>query len=732
MFCTVISADQENDTDILCLLGASAALAVSDIPFPTVLSGVRVGKKDGQFIVNPTYADRDYSTMDLIVAGTDDSIVMVEAGAEQVPESDIIDAFDFAASQIKKLNDLQRELQDAAAKEPFEWTPKLNDEELAAAVREAVGDRMRDANLVSGKEERQAALDAVKADTLEAMEARFPERADEVKSILGDIEKELVRSLVLDQKRRVDGRGYADIRDIWIDTSVLPRTHGSAVFQRGQTQALVVTTLGTSVDEQKIDALEGQTWKSYMLHYNFPPFSVGETRPMRGPGRREIGHGALAERAVAPVLPQDDEFPYTIRLVSEILESNGSSSMASVCGASLALMDAGVPIQSPVAGIAMGLISDGERTAVLTDIQGVEDHLGDMDFKVTGTRTGITALQMDNKIGGLAREVLVQALGQARDARIHILDKMDAAIPTARPDLSPHAPRISVVKIPTEKIGELIGPGGRMIKKITEETGCQIDISDDGSVKVASRDAEASKRALDVIHAVTADPEIGRDYRGVVKRVGELRCVRGDSPRAGRARSHLRARAPAGQPGGGHPQRRRRGHREGDRHRSGGQDPPQPESGARHAGELGLPPARRAKEKGPGRHRGGPGARAPVPRFYGKFADVGPRGRNRRCPAGVMVGRATHGDRVRRDPVSAPSGICVPARGDDGGCGGLRPPSRGYGQARPRNRYLGADGARARDSRWFRGPITAAERTRPQAWDRPAEFSRYDRLRLSG
>jgi polyribonucleotide nucleotidyltransferase len=281
----------------------------------------------------------------------------------------------------------------------------------------------------------------------------------------------------------------------------------------------VVATLGTSIDEQKIDALEGQTWKSYMLHYNFPPFSVGETRPMRGPGRREIGHGALAERAVAPVLPQDEDFPYTIRLVAEILESNGSSSMASVCGASLALMDAGVPIQSPVAGIAMGLISDGERTAVLTDIQGVEDHLGDMDFKVTGTRTGITALQMDNKIGGLAREVLVQALEQARDARIHILDKMDAAIPTARPDLSPHAPRITLVKIPTEKIGELIGPGGRMIKKITEETGCQIDISDDGSVKVASRDAEASKRALAVIHAVTADPEIGRDYRGVVKRV---------------------------------------------------------------------------------------------------------------------------------------------------------------------------------------------------------------------
>jgi polyribonucleotide nucleotidyltransferase len=519
VICQVLSVDQENDPDILCLLAASAALNLSNIPFPETVSAIRVGKKNGEMVVNPTFEDLDYSTMDLVVAGTDDSIVMVEGGAEQVTEDEIVDAFDFAAAHIRTLNGLQRQIREMAGREKFEWTPKAADTEVESAVREHATEPLRRANQNPVKEDRAAAMSEAMAATREAMAERFPDRDKDVKGVLQSIEKELVRSLILDDRRRVDGRAYEEVRAIDIEVGVLPRCHGSAIFQRGQTQALVVTTLGTSSDEQRIESLEGQSWKSYMLHYNFPPFSVGETRPMRGPGRREIGHGALAERALAPIIPQDEQFPYTLRLVSEILESNGSSSMASVCGGSLALMDAGVPIGAPVAGIAMGLVSDGSRTAVLTDIQGVEDHLGDMDFKVTGTRAGITALQMDNKIGGLSREVLVQALNQARDARIHILDAMERVIDKPRADLSAYAPRIEVLRIPPEKIGEVIGPGGRMIKKITEETGCQIDINDDGLVKIASSDVAAGRRAAEIISAITADPEIGRAYKGVVKRV---------------------------------------------------------------------------------------------------------------------------------------------------------------------------------------------------------------------
>ncbi len=519
VICQVLSVDQENDPDVLCLLGASAGLAISDIPFPEFVSAVRMGKKDGAFVVNPTLPDQDYSTMDLVVAGTDDSIVMVEGGCEQVSENEIVDAFDAAAGYIRELNALQRRLAEMTAKPKHDFTPREVDSRIESAVRQFASDRLAEANRTDGKEARAAAIDAVKTATLEAVGADFEDGETDVKAVLGTLEKELVRELVLGEKKRVDGRSYEEIRPIEIEVGVLPRTHGSAVFQRGQTQALAVTTLGTASDEQRIESLEGQSWKSYMLHYNFPSFSVGEVRPNRGPGRREIGHGALAERALAPIIPQDDRFPYTIRIVSEILESNGSSSMASVCGGSLALMDAGVPIEAPVAGIAMGLVSDGTRTAVLTDIQGVEDHLGDMDFKVTGTRGGITAMQMDNKIGGLSRDVLVQALEQARTARLSILDAMEQAIAAPRADLSPFAPRIELIRISPDKIGEVIGPGGRMIKKITEETGCQIDISDDGTVKVASSDKASAERAIDVIRAITADPEIGRAYKGVVKRV---------------------------------------------------------------------------------------------------------------------------------------------------------------------------------------------------------------------
>ncbi len=519
VMCSVLSADQENDSDVLALIGASAALGISEIPFPETISCVRVGRRDGDFVANPVFSELDFSTMDFVIAGTDDSIVMVEGGANQVTENEVVDALEFAARWIRALNAIQRELRERAGKPKFEWAPTAVDPEMERAVRELAVERIKAANEVADKEGRQLALDKIAADVLGALSERFPESEPTIREILSDVEKKLLRDLVLDEKRRVDGRGYTDVREISIEVGVFPRTHGSALFTRGQTQALVVTTLGTSMDEQRVEMLEGQSWKTYMLHYNFPPFSVGEVRMIRGPGRREIGHGALAERAIAPVIPGDDVFPYTIRIVSDILESNGSSSMASVCGGSLSLMDAGVPIEAAVAGVAMGLVSDGERTAVLTDIQGVEDHLGDMDFKVAGTRQGVTAVQMDNKIGGLAKEVLIQALNQARDARLFILDRMDAALSAPRKEISKYAPRITLMQIDPDKIRDVIGPGGRMIRKITEETGAQIDIEDTGLVKIAARDSESGERAAEVIRAITAEPEIDRIYKGVVKRV---------------------------------------------------------------------------------------------------------------------------------------------------------------------------------------------------------------------
>ncbi len=516
---TVLSSDQANDSDILGITGASAALMVSDIPFPQPVSGVRVGLIDGKPVLNPTFQELEQSALDMVVAGTDSSIVMVEGGAREVPEATVVEALQFAHKHIVELNKIQHELRKRVGKPKREFVVPAKDAALEAAVDRSFGDRIRKANEIQTKEERQAELDHVKEEALAKFEESHPEMGKQISGILEHIESQDLRRRILRDKRRADGRGPDDIRDITCEVGVLPRAHGSALFTRGQTQSLVATTLGTKVDEQRVEELEGQSWKSYMLHYNFPPFSVGEVRPMRGPGRREIGHGALAERAIEPLIPTDIDFPYTIRVVSEILESNGSSSMATVCGGSLSLMDAGVPIKTHVAGIAMGLIMEGKDVAILTDILGVEDHLGDMDFKVTGTREGITAFQMDIKIEGLSMDIMSRALEKARVARMHVLQKMEAAISKPRAELSPYAPRIYIMMIDPDKIREVIGPGGKMIKKISAETGTQIDIEDTGEIRIAAFSGADGDRAREIIRGITEDPEIGRIYSGTVRRV---------------------------------------------------------------------------------------------------------------------------------------------------------------------------------------------------------------------
>jgi len=515
----VLSADQENDSDILALIASSAALQVSDIPFPGSVSAVRIGKVDGQLVINPTFAQLETSDMDIVVAGTSTDVVMVEGGCRQVAEPEVVEALQFAMESIRKINELQDELARRAAKKKRSITRRDIPAEIRGEIRNAYLQKVRDALAMTEKEQRKEALDAIKVKALEEMLPRFPEKERDIKGALSEMEREDLRRRILEEGVRADGRGCDDIRQITCEVGVLPRTHGSALFTRGQTQALVVTTLGTSMDEQRVEELEGQSWKSYMLHYNFPPFSVGEVRPIRGPGRREIGHGALAERAIDPVIPADDVFPYTIRIVSDILESNGSSSMATVCGGSLSLMDAGVPILAPVAGIAMGLVIEGPRVAVLTDILGIEDHLGDMDFKVTGTRRGVTALQMDIKVRGINFQILAEALGKAHAARQKILDIMEASLGKPRADLSKYAPRITVLTIDPDRIRDVIGPGGRMIKKIQEETSALIDIEDTGVVKIAAYDAAGGARAVEIIRNLTEDPEVGRVYTGKVKRV---------------------------------------------------------------------------------------------------------------------------------------------------------------------------------------------------------------------
>jgi polyribonucleotide nucleotidyltransferase len=516
---TVVSSDQEHDADVLALIGGSASLVLSDIPFPEPVAGMRVGRVEGKFVAMPTFAQLDESDMDIVVAGTANDIIMVEGGAREVPEADMIGALDFAMGHIRAIVAAQNELVKLAGKPKRPVIEKVDTSELESELRGAYTERLKAAIRIPGKERRQEEIDIITSEASTTYAEKYAEKASYIGKILHDVERDLLRAMILDEGVRADGRDCDTIRPISIEVGVLPRTHGSCLFTRGETQALVVTTLGTKADEQRIEELEGQSWKSYMLHYNFPPFSVGETRPIRGPGRREIGHGALAERAVEPVIPADTHFPYTIRIVSDILESNGSSSMASVCGASMALMDAGCPIKAPVAGVAMGLIKEGEKVAVLTDILGVEDHLGDMDFKVTGTREGITAFQMDTKIGGISFEIMRNALAKAHAGRMFILDKMQAVLGSPRQEMSPFAPRINIITIHPDKIREVIGPGGKVIKKITEETGCQIDIEDTGEIRIASTNAEGGRRAEELIRNITEDPEVGRVYQGKVRSV---------------------------------------------------------------------------------------------------------------------------------------------------------------------------------------------------------------------
>ncbi len=516
---SVLSTDQENDADVLGLIGASTALGLSGAPFNGPVAAVRVGKLGDEIVINPTFPQLEDSVLDLVVAGNGESIVMFEGRAKEVSEEVVMQALAAAKPVLSQIIDLQNELVSQCGKPKQHFEPVSPDQELSTAVRELAADRMMEINTTAMKEGRQQLLTELTKNTIEALSERFPEKESAIKAAIEEIEKADMRQRIIADGVRVDGRRLDEIRPINCQVSILPRTHGSALFTRGQTQSLAVTTLGTKMDEQKIDALEGESWKSYMLHYNFPPFSVGEVRPIRGPGRREIGHGALAERAIQSVIPSDESFPYTIRIVSDILESNGSSSMATVCAGSLSLMDAGVPVKSAVAGLAIGLIQEGDRQAILTDILGLEDHLGDMDMKVTGTRNGITAVQMDLKISGIGENVLAEALERARLGRLSILDSMYETLAAPREELSPYAPRIISLKIDPEKIGAVIGPGGKIIRKITEETGAKIDIDDDGTVTIASTDPEGGPRAAEIIRTLTAEVEEGQIYTGKVVKI---------------------------------------------------------------------------------------------------------------------------------------------------------------------------------------------------------------------
>jgi polyribonucleotide nucleotidyltransferase len=519
----VLSSDKVNPTDVIALTGASAAMHISDIPWSGPVVGVRVGRVDGELLAYPTFEEMEKSDLDLVVAASKDAIVMVEGGAAEASEADVIDALMFAHREAQPIIALIDKLRAAVGKEKRPFQAAALDPAVAQRVAEICDAKLREACVVKQKHARYDAYDKVKEELLTTLSAELGDRwASLEKLVKAEFENRqyvVVRNLVCDEKRRIDGRKENEIRPISCEVGLLPRTHGSALFQRGETQAIVTATLGTASDEQKIDALTGESWKRFMLHYNFPPFSTGETKPMRGPGRREIGHGALAERAVDRMLPGHEEFPYTIRVVSEILESNGSSSMASVCGATLSLMDCGVPLKRPVAGIAMGLIKEGPKVAILSDILGDEDHLGDMDFKVCGTAKGITAIQMDIKIEGLDRSTLERALEQAREGRLHILRRMLDTLPTNRAEINRWAPRITTVKVKPDQIRIIIGPGGKTIKGIIDQTGVAIDVKDDGTVAVASSDSAAVQRALSIIEGLTAEPEVGRVYTGPVKRV---------------------------------------------------------------------------------------------------------------------------------------------------------------------------------------------------------------------
>jgi polyribonucleotide nucleotidyltransferase len=515
----VLSTDRENDSDVLAVTGASAALYCSDIPFQNPVGAVRVGLIEGNFVVNPTFEQLKKSQLNLTVAGTAEAIVMVEAGAAEVPEEQMVDALAFAHQEIRKLVAIQEELYREVRSVKIELPPPPRNEAVQKDVEARYYARLKEAMQTRGKLSAERAVKAV----ADGLAAEFAEREPEVQleavKALKGLEERILRDEVLRNRRRLDGRAFEAVREITCEVGVLPRTHGSSLFTRGETQALVTVTLGTSEDVQRLDWLEGESEKRFMLHYNFPPFSVGEAKFLRGPGRREIGHGALAERALAGMVPDENEFPYTIRIVSDILESNGSSSMASVTGGCLALMDAGVPLRAPIAGVAMGLVKEGDSYAILTDIAGAEDHYGDMDFKVAGTANGITALQMDIKVMGLTREIMGEALEQARKARMFILEKMAAALPAPRKDISAYAPRIFTMRIPTDKIRDVIGPGGKMIRSIIERTGVKIDVEDDGSIAIASSDENSAKKAIQIIEELTAVPEMGKTYLGKVQRL---------------------------------------------------------------------------------------------------------------------------------------------------------------------------------------------------------------------
>jgi len=520
----VLSADSDNDSDVLAITGASAALSLAEVPFEKTIAGVRVGLIGGQYVINPTFKQRKESPLDLIVAGSNDGIVMVEAGAKGVSEAEVVGALEAAHAAIKKIVAEIDSLKAAAGKPKLQMPAKHVDAVLAQEVKEKAYDPLREAMQIKDKIANYAKVDEVGADLLASFPEDDAERRAGAKKAFSALKEQVLRDQVLNNGIRLDGRRFDEVRPIWTEAGLLPRTHGSVVFTRGETQALVTCTLGTADDQQKIETVEGEYYKRFMLHYNFPPFSVGEARFLRGPGRREIGHGALAERALLPVVPDEEKFAYTIRLVSDILESNGSSSMASVCGGAMAMMDAGVPITAPVAGIAMGLIMDeaSGRFAVLSDIAGAEDHYGDMDFKVAGTADGITALQMDIKVSGITSEIMSKALDQAKAGRLHILGEMAKTLAAPRGNMSAYAPRIITIKIPVDKIRDVIGPGGKMIRSIIERTGVKIDVEDSGQVNVASADENSAQKAIDIIQELTATPELNKTYLGTVQRITDF------------------------------------------------------------------------------------------------------------------------------------------------------------------------------------------------------------------
>ena len=514
----VLSADIENTPDILGIIGASTALSISNIPWNGPMAGVRVGWIDGRVRLNPTNTELDTSSMDIVVVGKKDAIIMVEGESNQISESELVTALQYAQEAIKEIIELQEELVAAVGKPKREFTPPEIDEELHQAVDALVQSRLSDLNSPKTKQSRYGDIDAFIAEVQEQLAERFPEQEKTINNRISELIREDLRLKTLDGVR-ADGRKPGEIRPITVETQVLPRTHGSALFTRGETQALAITTLGSKRDEQLIDDIEGTYYKSHMLHYNFPPFSVGEVRPMRGTTRREIGHGKLAERALQRVMPDFEDFPYTVRIVSEILESNGSSSMATVCASCMALMDAGVPIKAPVAGIAMGLVMESDRYIILSDILGTEDHLGDMDFKLAGTREGINSIQMDLKREGISIEIMREALEQAREGRLYVLDRMLAVLDAPRPKISEFAPRIYFLSMDPEKIGELIGPGGRVVKSITRETGCNVDVDDDGTVVISGTSEDRLDDAIRMVKLIISEPQVGATYHGTVRRI---------------------------------------------------------------------------------------------------------------------------------------------------------------------------------------------------------------------